>query len=128
MCSRRTKRPSISPLLPVLLLIVQIISLSAGDQITLIYAVNAGGEQHTDVYGVTYMKDYLKTGIVSDFGMRLPQIGRLPPEDDILCRTERYGETSFGYDIPIPDDGNYVVVMKFCEVWFNQPGEKVQNN
>ena len=126
MCPKSSKKPPVSPLITVLLTVMQI-SASAGNQVTLVYALNAGGNQHTDVYGVTYMKDYLKTGIVSDFGMRLPRIGRLPPEDEILCRTERYGENSFGYEIPIQEDGNYVVVMKFCEVWFNQPGQKVGN-
>ncbi|CAH0554655.1 unnamed protein product [Brassicogethes aeneus] len=92
----------------------------------LIYAVNCGGEAHTDAYGIRYERDPLhgKIGIASDYGKRL-LIGRVPPNDYILYQTERYHTSTFGYDIPVNSDGDYVLVLKFCEVYFNAPDQKV---
>lgn len=91
-----------------------------------IYAINAGGEAHTDSLGVRYERDPLqgKVGTGSDYGKRL-LIGRVPPDDHILYQTERYHHSTFGYDIPINEDGDYVMVLKFCEVYFNAPNMKV---
>lgn len=60
----------------------------------------------------------------SDYGMRLP-ILRSSPEDQILYQTERYNEDTFGYDIPIRDEGDYILVMKYAEVYFAQSQQKV---
>ncbi|CAL4074721.1 unnamed protein product [Meganyctiphanes norvegica] len=91
-----------------------------------IYAVNAGGDAHIDVYGIRYEKDPLtgKVGTASDFGKQLV-IGRVPPGDQILYQTERYHHSTFGYEIPIKGDGDYVLVLKFSEVYFNSPLNKV---
>ncbi|XP_069970344.1 malectin-A [Penaeus vannamei] len=91
-----------------------------------IYAVNAGGDAHIDVYGVRYEKDPLtgKVGTASDFGKQLV-IGRVPPGDQILYQTERYHHSTFGYEIPLKGDGDYVLVLKFSEVYFNAPDQKV---
>ncbi|GJQ83350.1 hypothetical protein Trydic_g18135 [Trypoxylus dichotomus] len=91
-----------------------------------VYAVNCGGDAHTDSYGIQYEKDPLhnKVGIASDYGRRL-LIGRVPPNDQILYQTERYHTNTFGYDIPLNMDGEYVLVLKFCEVYFNAPDQKV---
>lgn len=91
-----------------------------------IYAVNCGGDEVTDSLGIHYEKDPLhgKVGIASDYGKRL-LIGRVPPADNILYQTERYHTNTFGYDIPINADGDYVLVLKFCEVYFNAPDQKV---
>lgn len=92
----------------------------------LIYAVNCGGDAHTDAYGIRYERDPLhgRIGIASDYGKRL-LIGRVPPNDYILYQTERYHTSTFGYDIPVIADGDYVLVLKFCEVYFNAPDQKV---
>ncbi|KAG5881031.1 hypothetical protein JTB14_006823 [Gonioctena quinquepunctata] len=92
----------------------------------LIYAVNCGGEAHTDVYGMRYERDPLhgRIGIASDYGKRL-LIGRVPQNDHVLYQTERYHTNTFGYDIPVNSDGDYVLVLKFCEVYFNAPDQKV---
>ena len=89
----------------------------------------AGGKQHTDVFGVTYRSDPLagKVGVASDFGSRLV-IGRVPPPDMVLYQTERYHTEDFSYDIKMSsdkDDGEYVLVLKFSEVYFQSPGQKV---
>lgn len=53
------------------------------------------------------------------------QCFRVHPNDQILYQTERYHHSTFGYDIPVVEDGNYVMVLKFCEVYFNAPNMKV---
>lgn len=91
-----------------------------------IYAINAGGESHVDSNGVRYMRDPLmgKVGTASDYGKQLI-IGRVNNVDQILYQTERYHHSTFGYDIPINKDGDYVMVLRFCEVYFNSPNMKV---
>lgn len=66
-----------------------------------------------------------KTGIASDYGRRLI-IQRVPPEDQILYQTERYSLSDFEYKVKIPKDGDYVLVLKFCEVYFNAANQKVR--
>jgi len=90
-----------------------------------IWAVNCGGDSHVDEYGIAYMRDPLqRTGVASDFGRSL-LIQRVPPPDQILYQTERYHTQSFSYEVPVARDGDYVLVLKFCEVWFTQPNQKV---
>ncbi|XP_016373225.1 malectin-like [Sinocyclocheilus rhinocerous] len=91
-----------------------------------IWAVNAGGDAHTDVHGIHYKKDPLegKLGKASDYGVRLP-ILRSSPEDQILYQTERYNEDTFGYEIPIREEGDYILVLKYAEVYFAQSQQKV---
>ncbi|KAA0201880.1 hypothetical protein HAZT_HAZT006338 [Hyalella azteca] len=94
-----------------------------------IYAINAGGEAHTDIHGIRYSRDPLAdkdVGTASDFGKNLI-IARVPPADQILYQTERYHHSTFGYDLPLRGDGNYVLVLKFAEVYFNAPDQKVFN-
>lgn len=91
-----------------------------------IWAVNSGGEAHMDVHGIHFKKDPLegKVGKASDYGVRLP-ILRSSPEDQILYQTERYNEDTFGYEVPIRDEGDYILVLKFAEVYFAQSQQKV---
>ncbi|XP_030073850.1 malectin [Microcaecilia unicolor] len=91
-----------------------------------IWAVNAGGEAHVDVHGIHFKKDPLegRVGRASDYGLKLP-ILRANPEDQVLYQTERYNEESFGYEIPIKEEGDYVLVLKFAEVYFAQSQQKV---
>lgn len=112
-----------------ILLIFSVFVLNVGEVTSLgqiIYAINAGGDSHVDSYGVRYDRDPLmgKVGTASDFGKQLV-IGRVPQNDQILYQTERYHHSTFGYDIPIREDGNYVLVLKFSEVYFNAPNMKV---
>ena len=55
----------------------------------------------------------------------LPCAGRVPEDDQILYQTERYHTSTFGYDIPVSEDGWYLLVLKFSEVYFNAPNMKV---
>lgn len=91
----------------------------------IIYALNAGGESFTDSLGIRYRRDYLTVGTASDYGKVL-DIKRVPQQDKILYQTERYSTETFGYNIPMPNsDGDYVLWLKFSEVWFNAPNLKV---
>ena len=51
--------------------------------------------------------------------------GRVAEDDQILYQTERYHTSTFGYDIPVSEDGWYLLVLKFSEVYFNAPNMKV---
>uniref|UniRef100_A0A158Q7M7 DNA 3'-5' helicase n=1 Tax=Elaeophora elaphi TaxID=1147741 RepID=A0A158Q7M7_9BILA len=89
------------------------------------YAVNCGGLAHTDLNGIHYQADPLHVGIASDFGSRL-SIMRVDPRDAILYQTERYHTEDFSYTVPLPkDDGEYTLVLKFCEVYFQSSQQKV---
>ena len=89
-----------------------------------IYAVNCGGPRHTDKNGIKYKKDDNDVGVASDFGKGLG-IARVPPEDMILYQTERYNNKDFSYDVQISSNGDYVLVLKFAEVYFQGPNQKV---
>ncbi|CRL01100.1 CLUMA_CG014287, isoform A [Clunio marinus] len=90
-----------------------------------IYAVNCGGEEHIDSNGIKYEKDVLKVGTSSDFGKNLPNIARVSQSDEIIYQTERYHTSTFGYEVPLESDGDYVLVLKFSEVYFNTVNAKV---
>lgn len=113
--------------LPILLWFLLGALASGSHCLEVIYAINAGGESHTDSYGIHYARDPLmgKVGTASDYGKQLI-IGRIGNVDQILYQTERYHYNTFGYDIPISQDGNYVMILKFCEVYFNSPNMKVK--
>lgn len=92
----------------------------------IVFAVNAGGDAVIDSHGIRYRRDTSGVGVASDYGKSL-DIKRVPASDKILYQTERYSQESFGYNIPMPADsnGDYVLWLKFSEVWFNAPGQKV---
>lgn len=89
-----------------------------------IYAINCGGQRHTDVNGIKYKRDDNEAGVASDFGKGLT-IARVHPQDQVLYQTERYHYRDFSYDVPIGSDGQYFVVLKFAEVYFQRSNEKV---
>lgn len=96
-----------------------------GANLKVIYAINAGGYDHIDKNGIHYDADPLNIGTASDYGNHLLLIGRVPEQDEVLYRTERYHTSTFGYNIPVSGDGKYALVLKFCEVYFNDPNMKV---
>jgi len=112
-----------------LILVAAVISSNNGvaaKKLNVIYAVNAGGDNFEDSDGIVYQKDPSTQGVASDYGLRL-NIDRVPLQDAVLYQTERYSHTDFGYDIPVKEDGSYVLVVKFAEVYFRSPGQKVFN-
>ena len=80
-----------------------------------VYAVNCGGEAHTDMLGVKYERDDNKHGTPSEYGKQL-LIGRVSQQDQVLYQTERYHTATFGYDMPVQGDGDYLLILKFSEV------------
>ncbi|CAF1244914.1 unnamed protein product, partial [Didymodactylos carnosus] len=86
---------------------------SAGISDNIVYAINCGGDAHTDAHGIKYRKDNLKAGITSDYGRNIP-IQRVPKEDQIIYQTERYDLKSFAYELDVIDDGDYVLWLKFA--------------
>lgn len=108
----------------ILLLCMNTLLCRCLDKEDVIFAVNAGGDAHVDSFGILYQRDFNKIGTESDYGKKL-SIQRVKPHDQILYQTERYSHTTFGYDIPIMQDGDYVMVLKFSEVYFTNSGLKV---
>jgi hypothetical protein len=109
----------------ILLLIGVKIDTASGYKV--IFALNCGGDEHVDSNGIRYEKDTLKIGTASNYGVNLPSgIGRVEQTDEILYQTERYHTSTFGYELPLASgDGEYVLILKFCEVYFNIPNAKV---
>ena len=124
------KLKRISLLVALLLFVVSCSLTSSGvDAATLgevLFAVNCGGDSFVDSHGIRYKKDYLSDGTASDYG-RVLDIKRVPPQDKPLYQFERYATETFGYTIAIPSsqDADYVLWLKFSEVWFNAPHQKV---
>lgn len=89
-----------------------------------IFAVNCGGDAHTDSNGVWYAADFNDRGTASGHGLNLV-MHRAHENDAVLYQTERYDTSSFYYEFPLPTDGQYVLHLKFSEVWFQYPNGKV---
>lgn len=89
-----------------------------------VWAVNCGGSSHVDVHGIKYAADPLHEGSASDYGRSFTIVGP-PMEDQILYQTERYDTSDFSYTVPYPEGGEYVLTLKFSEVWFSDIGQKV---
>lgn len=89
-----------------------------------VWAVNCGGPKHIDSHGVEYKADFLDMGTASDYG-RSFAINRVPSADHIIYQTERYHNEDFSYPIPITSDGEYILTLKFSEVWFTERYQKV---
>lgn len=93
----------------------------------IIYAINCGSSDSVKINDITYDRDPLtdRIGIASDYGKQLMMIGRVTQSEEILYQTERYATNTFGYDLPVNGDGEYLLVLKFCEVYFSGPNLKV---
>lgn len=114
--------PLSKPLVVVYILVLWLAQVLADYEV--IFAVNCGGPKHTDRFGIQYQADSNLEGIGSEFGRGLI-ISRVHSEDAILYQTERYHVTNFAYDVHIPQDGDYILILKFSEVYFEHPGGKV---
>lgn len=117
----RSFSPRLLALAVVLLLVFALDVTAVGE---VVWAVNCGGEAHVDVFGVHYQRDWLTVGHASPHGRSI-MIRRVAPHDQLLYQTERYHTSNFAYDVPIKSDGDYVLVLKFSEVWFTRPNQKV---
>jgi hypothetical protein len=77
-------------LLSTLFALIALTKINSTSGYKVIYAINCGGEEHTDSNGIKYDRDPLsKVGTASNFGQNLPSIGRVSKGDEILYQTER---------------------------------------
>jgi hypothetical protein len=85
--------------------------------------VNAGGSAYTDSLGQSWSADTGSTGgstYSSDAGVS-------GTSDPALYQTERYangGALEYRFNVP---NGNYVVNLKFAEMWFTSTGQRLFN-
>jgi Malectin domain/Abnormal spindle-like microcephaly-assoc'd, ASPM-SPD-2-Hydin len=82
--------------------------------------VHAGGPSYTDSQGQVWSADTDFSG--GDVYSTTSPISNT--SDPALYQTERYG--SFSYQFPVPN-GNYNVLLKFAEIYFTSPGERIFN-
>jgi Malectin domain len=89
-------------------------------QPTVIWAVNAGGPKYTDKQGVVYRGNtQFTTGYASTTTAAIAGTTDAP-----LYQSERYGD--FSYTIAVAN-GDYLVTLKFAEIYWTQPGQRVFN-
>src|SRR5262249_55787446 len=93
--------------------------------LTLVKAINVGGQQFTAANGITYLADPgPTTGVSATFSTGADIVGTT---DDPLYNTERYTSGgSFPYEIPVAN-GTYQVELDFAEIFsgITGPGQRV---
>ena len=98
------------------------------DPTKVIVAINCGGSEYTDSKnGITYEEDkFFNGGTSSDHGL---SFNIKNTDDELLYQTERWSSETLTYSLPLKSNinGNYVLILKFSEVYFNNRGEKVFN-
>ena len=85
---------------------------------SVLLAVNAGGSPFTATDGTAYQADTLVSG-----GETYKTTAAIAgTADDALYQSKRYG--NFTYNVPVAT-GDYVVTLKFAEIYFSAPGRRV---
>ncbi len=82
--------------------------------------VNSGGKAYTDTLGNSWAADNSFTG--GQTSSTSHAIAGTP--DPTLYQTERYGDFSYQFTVP---NGIYSVTLKFAEIYWNSPGQRVFN-
>ena len=122
-----TKQYIIS-IIPILILSFTINYISCKiDPSKVVVAVNCGGDEFIDSNGIKYEADnYFSGGTSSDHGMSYTIKNT---ENEILYQTERWSSETLTYSLPLKSNihGNYVLILKFSEVYFNLKGGKIFN-
>ena len=80
--------------------------------------VHAGGAVYTDSLGRVWSADSNFTG--GKTGSTTSAISNTP--DPALYQTERFGSFSYNFTVP---NGSYNVVLKFAEIYYNSPGDRI---
>ncbi len=84
------------------------------------FRVHAGGGAYTDGAGQVWAADNrFSGGSTASTGSAIAGTN-----DDPLYQSERYGD--FSYNFPV-SNGNYTVTLKFAEIYWSGPGERVFN-
>ncbi len=87
-----------------------------------VHALNAGGDTYiSQMSGIEYIDDET-TGWLSGGSTYSTTNAIGGTVDDELYQTERYGD--FNYTIPL-DNGNYDVILKFAEIFQDDPGDRI---
>jgi Malectin domain/Fibronectin type III domain len=84
------------------------------------FAVHAGGDAYTDASDLKYQADTRFSG-GDTYTTSAAIAGTM---DDALYQSERYG--NFSYTIPVAN-GDYVVTLKFAEIYWTRVGQRVFN-
>jgi hypothetical protein len=87
-------------------------------QTAVAFAVNAGGAAYVDAKGIVYQADSQFSG-----GDTYTTSAAIAGTKDVaLYQSERFGD--FSYTMPVAN-GDYVVTLKFAEIYWTQPGQRV---
>lgn len=87
------------------------------------YAVNCGGDEVTTYDDVTYLSDRgYSGGISSDYGKSFGIKLTKTPE---IYQTERYATEDLAYTVPLKEPGNYVLILKFSDVFSDGEQKKM---
>ena len=63
-----------------------------------------------------------KGGVAAEFEEK----HQFPLPNMEMYHTERFGQNAgFKYEVPLEEDGTYTLVLKFSEVYFQEPGQKI---
>lgn len=88
-----------------------------------VLAINCGGDEYSDVNGIVYSEDkYYDRGTTSDHGLNYDISGT---DDMDLYQTERWSPDTLTYSLPVKEEGKYVLILKFSEVYFQSAGDKI---
>lgn len=83
------------------------------------YCVNVGGEELVSTSGLTYQADqHFSGGSASGVTHEIAAT-----KDDALYQTDRWG--NFVYEIPVPQESDYVATLHFAEVYFQASNSRV---
>ncbi|MGB8522602.1 MAG: malectin domain-containing carbohydrate-binding protein [Candidatus Acidiferrales bacterium] len=82
--------------------------------------VNSGGNAYTDTLGNSWAADNSFTG--GNTSSTTHAIANTP--DPTLYQTERYGDFSYQWAVP---NGSYIVRLKFAEIYWSEPKQRVFN-
>ena len=92
-----------------------------------VFAVNAGGGSYTSESGFVYQADTDFSGgetSSTTAAITASPADSAPAADSTVYQSERYG--NFSYNIPLAN-GNYTVILKFAETYFNSAGQRIFN-
>jgi Malectin domain len=81
-------------------------------QLEIVYAVNCGGDAHTDSNGINYQKDPSTEGAAYTFPQTMTEISE---HDRPMYQTCRYKNPSLSYDLPLTGDGWYGLLLHFAD-------------
>jgi Malectin domain len=99
-------------LLAPILVIWTITCFHTTNQLEIVYAVNCGGNGHTDSNGINYQKDPSTEGAPHTWATTITGIS---DHDRVLYQTARYKNPSVSYDLPLTGNGWYGLLLHFAD-------------